>query len=85
MNTSALKCVLIVLISIAEIVTNVKLVWAHSTNGNHHHLHDGRDVSNDFSNQWVVNLDGTSDAADILAMKLGYENLGEVRKLSSIE
>ena len=81
MNTSALKFVLILLIPIGEIVTIFPSVFAHSSGLNHHHLHDGRDGSSDFSNQWVVHLDGTPAAADLLAMKLGYENLGQVRKL----
>ena len=44
----------------------------------HNQLHDGRDTSTEFSNEWLVHLDGTAEAADLLALKLGYDNLGEV-------
>ena len=78
MNTLTLKYVLVLVISVTNIVTNYNPVSAFSHAINHHHLHDGRDGSNDFSNQWIVHLDGSSSAADLLAMKLGYKNLGEV-------
>ena len=69
--------VLAALAFIGQIGSNFQVVDAqrHSV---HHHLHDGRDASKDFSNQWIVHLDGTTEAADVLAMKLGYKNLGEV-------
>ena len=45
-----------------------------------HHApqHDGKDSAVEFSNEWVVHLEGAKNAADLLALKLGYENLGEV-------
>ena len=82
MNTISLKLVLVFFVAIGEIGTSIKFVSAHSEReDHHHHIHDGRDGSKDFLNQWIVHLDGTSDAADLLALKLSYENLGEVSKL----
>lgn len=40
--------------------------------------HDGRELCEDFSNEWVVHLEGSSEGANILANDLGYENMGEV-------
>lgn len=40
--------------------------------------HDGEPESDDFSNEWIVHLDGDSNEADLLALKLGYEMQGEV-------
>ena len=73
-----LMLILVVLVAVGEIKPGIVPVLAHSQLETHHHLHDGRDGSTDFSNQWIVHLDGTSDAANLLAMKLGYHNLGEV-------
>ena len=75
MSATILKYALIVLIFVCDFKYHVT---ASSHGKNHHHLHDGRDISNDFSNQWVVHLEGSLAAADLLAMKLGYKNLGEV-------
>ena len=75
MSATILKYALIVLIFVCDLNCHVT---ASSHGKNHHHLHDGRDISNDFSNQWVVHLEGSLAAADLLAMKLGYKNLGEV-------
>jgi hypothetical protein len=43
--------------------------------------HDGRSNSIDFSNEWVVHLEDGSeaDSADLIALKYGYESLGEVQ------
>ena len=43
-------------------------------------LHDGREVAQDFSNEWVVHLDNTNASfdPDFLAEELGYQNMGEV-------
>ena len=78
MNTISISLILVLLVTVGEIKPGIVPVLAHSQLEAHHHLHDGRDGSTDFSNQWVVHLDGTSDAADLLALKLGYRNLGEV-------
>ena len=75
MSATILKYALILLIFVCDLNRHVT---ASSHGRNHHHLHDGRDISNDFSNQWVVHLEGSLAAADLLAMKLGYKNLGEV-------
>ena len=75
MSATILKYALIVLIFVCDLNCHVT---ASSHGKHHHHLHDGRDISNDFSNQWVVHLEGSLAAADLLAMKLGYKNLGEV-------
>ena len=75
MSATILKYALIVLIFVCDLNRHV---FASSHGKHHHHLHDGRDISNDFSNQWVVHLEGSLAAADLLAMKLGYKNLGEV-------
>ena len=83
MNTLSLMLILVLLVAVGEIKPGIVPVLAHSQLEAHHHLHDGRDGSTDFSNQWVVHLDGTSDAADLLALKLGYRNLGEVYQLIS--
>ena len=44
--------------------------------------HDGSETTSEFSNEWIVHLEGDDgegeDAADRLAAKLGYENRGEV-------
>ena len=42
-------------------------------------FHDGREILPEFSNEWVVHLEGPEEAADNLADTLGYENIGEVR------
>ena len=44
-----------------------------------HAIHDGREKASDFSNEWIVNLEGDEEAADLVAETLGYENLGAVR------
>ena len=44
-------------------------------------FHDGREISPEFSNEWVVHLEGPEETADNLAVTLGYENIGEVRYL----
>ena len=75
MSATILKYALILLIFVCDLNRHVT---ASSHGKNHHHLHDGRDISDDFSNQWVVHLEGSLAAADLLAMKLGYKNLGEV-------
>ena len=41
-------------------------------------IHDGREKASDFSNEWIVNLEGDEEAADLVAETLGYENLGAV-------
>ena len=43
-------------------------------------LHDGREVAQDYSNEWVVHLDSTNTSfdPDFLAEELGYQNMGEV-------
>ena len=46
-----------------------------------HAIHDGRERASDFSNEWIVNLEGDEQAADLVADTLGYENLGAVRIL----
>ena len=76
MKTFEVNYVLIFLITTIEIGSNLKAVVAYS---NYHQLHDGSEGSSDFSNQWIIDLDGSTEAADLLAMKLGYKNLGEVR------
>lgn len=45
----------------------------------HDPYHDGKEVDSEFSNEWVVHLEGSKNSADLIALKLGYENLGEVR------
>ncbi len=41
--------------------------------------HDGMDIAPAFSNEWIVNLEGSEEGeADALASQLGYENVGEV-------
>ena len=77
MSSFVLKHVLVLLIGLAEIGIRLNPAFAF-THGLAHDFHDGRDASSDFSNQWIVHLDGSSEAADLLAMKLGYKNLGEV-------
>ena len=44
-------------------------------------LHDGRELAEDYSNEWVVHLDGSNSSfdPDFLATELGYQNMGEVR------
>ena len=45
-----------------------------------HHGHDGVRETDAFANDWVVHLDSASDeVAELLALKLEYECLGEVR------
>ena len=41
--------------------------------------HDGRSETDAFSNEWVVHLVGGGDVADLIALRLGYVNVGEVR------
>ena len=48
----------------------------------HDPQHDGKDSAVEFSNEWVVHLEGAKNSADLVALKLGYENLGEVRTTS---
>ena len=45
-------------------------------------LHDGRELAEDYSNEWVVHLDGSNSSfdPDFLAAELGYQNMGEVSK-----
>ena len=74
MSAFALNYVLIFVITVIEFGINLQTVAGE----NYHQLHDGREGSNDFSNQWVVHLVGSPEAADLVAMKLGYRNLGEV-------
>ena len=40
--------------------------------------HDGRAEAGSFSNEWVVHLEGGSNVADLIALRLGYINEGEV-------
>ena len=46
--------------------------------------HDGKDSAEEFTNEWVVHLEGAKNSADLVALKLGYENLGEVKTLLSL-
>jgi len=78
MSSYVLKFVLVLLIVVVEIDVSFKSVLALTHGSSHQHLHDGREASSDFSNQWIVHLEGSSEAADLLAMKLGYKNLGEI-------
>jgi len=78
MSSFEFKTSLVLLIVVTQLGVSLKSVLAFVEGSSHHHLHDGRDASSDFSNQWVVHLDGSSEAADLLAMKLGYKNLGEI-------
>ncbi|XP_059081763.1 neuroendocrine convertase 1-like [Tigriopus californicus] len=41
--------------------------------------HDGSDTATDFSNEWIIRVDGNEDSANLLALKNGYENMGEIR------
>ena len=41
--------------------------------------HDGRSETDAFSNEWVVHLVGGGDVADLIALRLGYVNEGEVQ------
>ena len=77
----AWNVILFLFVNLGEFGTVFKFVGADLVSSNYHHVHDGRDLSKDFSNQWLVHLDGESAAADLLAMKLGYKNLGEVSGL----
>ena len=77
MSSFEFKTSLVLLIVVTQLGVSLESVLAFVERSSHHHLHDGRDASSDFSNQWVVHLDGSSEAADLLAMKLGYKNLGE--------
>ena len=79
MSSFVSKFVLVLLIVLVEIDVSFKSALALTHGSSHQHVHDGRDASSDFSNQWIVHLEGSSEAADLLAMKLGYKNLGEVR------
>ena len=78
MSSFVSRFVLVLLIVVVEIDVSFKSVLALTHGSSHQHVHDGRDASSDFSNQWIVHLEGSSEAADLLAMKLGYKNLGEV-------
>eukprot|EP00095_Tigriopus_kingsejongensis_P012220 maker-scaffold528_size145933-snap-gene-0.25 protein:Tk12220 transcript:maker-scaffold528_size145933-snap-gene-0.25-mRNA-1 annotation:"prohormone convertase 1" len=40
--------------------------------------HDGSDTSSDFSNEWIIQVEGNFDSADLLALRMGYQNMGEV-------
>ena len=40
--------------------------------------HDGRTDTDSFSNEWVVHLEGGANVADLIALRLGYVNIGEV-------
>ena len=77
MSSSVFKYALVLLIGLTEFGISLNPAFAF-THGASHDFHDGRDASSEFSNQWIVHLDGSSEAADLLAMKLGYKNLGEV-------
>jgi hypothetical protein len=46
--------------------------------------HDGRAEAAGFTNEWVVRMDGNGDEVDLLALKLGFKNLGEVNCLSDL-
>ena len=50
-------------------------------------LHDGRELAEDYSNEWVVHLDGSNSSfdPDFLAAELGYQNLGEVIEIEIIK
>ena len=78
MSSFVMKSGFVLLVLVTQLGVSLKSVLALTDGSSHHHLHDGRDASSDFSNQWIVHLDGSSEAADLLAMKLGYKNLGEV-------
>ena len=77
MSSFILKHILVLLIGLTEIGIRLYPAFAF-THGAARDFHDGREASSDFSNQWIVHLDGSAEAADLLAMKLGYKNLGEV-------
>jgi hypothetical protein len=47
-----------------------------------HVHHEGRNEADAFSNEWVVHLEGGRNVADLIAIKQGYQNLGEVYKTS---
>ncbi len=49
------------------------------------HGHDGDADTDEYSNEWVVHLDNADEeVAELLALKMSYQCLGEVRKLGSI-
>ena len=43
------------------------------------HGHDGREVTPEFSKEWIVKLEGNVDSAELIAVKFGFVNKGEVR------
>jgi hypothetical protein len=40
--------------------------------------HHGHETAQQYSNEWVVRLEGGPEVAEILALQLGYEFLGSV-------
>jgi len=41
-------------------------------------IHHGHETAQDYSNEWIVRLEGGQEVAESLALQLGYEFLGSV-------
>jgi hypothetical protein len=41
-------------------------------------IHHGHETAQDYSNEWIVRLEGGPEVAESLALQLGYEFLGSV-------
>ena len=68
---------MLLFVTFAALVT---LIEGHAVD----HGHDGREVSPEFSKEWIVKLEGNVDSADLIAVKFGFVNKGEVRCFQSL-
>lgn len=69
---TASSAALLVLVGVLSLVTVATSAFFNS------HHHDGREYSDDFSDEWVVEVDGGTDAAQLLALRMAFEYIGEV-------
>jgi len=48
-------------------------------------VHHGHETAQQYSNEWIVRLEGGPEVAESLALQLGYEFLGSVSCILSLE
>ncbi|XP_046966738.1 neuroendocrine convertase 1-like [Vanessa cardui] len=50
----------------------------------YHNLHDGKETSTNFVNEWTVEVEGGEEVAQLVAMELGYEYAGPILDFPNI-
>lgn len=52
--------------------------WESNSLPGYHNLHNGKETSKSFVNEWIVEMEGGEEVAQLVALELGYEYGGPV-------